>query len=93
MSVIFYLAVWVLLGVLGLLFGRMKGRPGLGFALGFFLGPIGWIIVLLTPAQGAAKSDDPITPEYLARRAAVQDPKVKSAREEAWRKAQYGAEE
>ncbi|MDB5105080.1 MAG: hypothetical protein JWP91_2769 [Fibrobacteres bacterium] len=37
---------------LGVLFGRMKGRPGWGFLLGLFFGPLGLAFVLLMPARG-----------------------------------------
>lgn len=37
-------------GLIGAFCGKFKDRTGLGFALGFFLGPIGWILVLLIPA-------------------------------------------
>lgn len=36
---------------IGLLFGRMKGRPGWGFLLGLFFGPLGLALVLLMPAR------------------------------------------
>jgi hypothetical protein len=39
--------VWsVIAGGVGALLGALKGRPGAGFLLGFFLGFIGWIIAL-----------------------------------------------
>lgn len=36
---------------IGLLFGRMKGRPGWGFLLGLFFGPLGLALTLLMPAR------------------------------------------
>jgi len=36
---------------IGILFGRMKGRPGWGFLLGLFLGPLGLALMLLLPAR------------------------------------------
>ena len=38
-------------GVVGTLIGNTVNRPGGGFLFGFFLGPIGWIIVLLLPRE------------------------------------------
>lgn len=48
----FLLAVAVLGGI-GYGCGSTKGRGPLGFLLGFLLGPLGWIIVLLLPHQDA----------------------------------------
>ncbi len=44
---------WLLFftAIIGILFGRMKGRPGWGFLLGLFFGPIGLALVLLMPAR------------------------------------------
>ncbi len=47
------LAPWVaaalLLGILvGWLLGRLKGRPGRGALLGLLLGPVGWVLFLVT---------------------------------------------
>ena len=42
---------WIvfLCAFLGILFGRLKGRPGWGFLLGLFFGPPGLALVLLLP--------------------------------------------
>jgi hypothetical protein len=40
-----------LMAFVGILFGRMKGRPGWGFVLGLFLGPVGLALMLLLPAS------------------------------------------
>ena len=49
------LAFWVIgaviSGVIGVFLGSSVNRGGAGFFLGFFLGPIGWIIVLLLPRE------------------------------------------
>ena len=37
---------------IGMFIGRTRGRGTAGFWLGFFLGPIGWIIALLLPREG-----------------------------------------
>jgi hypothetical protein len=36
---------------IGILFGRMKGRPGWGFLLGLFFGPLGLALVLMLPVR------------------------------------------
>jgi hypothetical protein len=38
---------------IGILFGRMKGRPGWGFILGLFFGPLGLALILMLPARVA----------------------------------------
>jgi hypothetical protein len=44
----------VISGLIGMAIANSKGKGGSGFALGFFLGPIGWIVAaLLTPNPGA----------------------------------------
>lgn len=44
-----FAAIWVSIG--GII-GGWKGRRRLGMALGFFLGPIGWMVLLfLSPVQ------------------------------------------
>ncbi len=35
----------------GILFGRMRGRPGWGFILGLFFGPLGLALILMMPAR------------------------------------------
>lgn len=42
-----FLILWLVMGLVGFLLGKWKGREGLGFLLGFLLGPIGWVIMLL----------------------------------------------
>lgn len=45
--------LWLILGFIGALIGKEKGRTGDGFCLGILLGPIGIIIIfLLGPAGG-----------------------------------------
>jgi hypothetical protein len=46
---------WIvfLCAFIGILFGRMKGRPGWGFLLGLFFGPLGLALVLMLPARRA----------------------------------------
>ena len=39
----------VILGLVGALIGKRKGRQLGGFCLGFFLGPIGWLLVGFGP--------------------------------------------
>jgi hypothetical protein len=45
MSLLFY---FLFAGLIGALCGKSKGQPGLGFIIGVVLGPIGWIISLLS---------------------------------------------
>ncbi len=45
--------LWLILGFIGALIGKEKGRTGDGFCLGILLGPIGLLIIfLLGPAGG-----------------------------------------
>ena len=41
-------------GLVGAVIGEKKGRPGEGFVLGLFLGPIGWLVLALGPDYKAA---------------------------------------
>ena len=41
-----------MLGLIGLGFGNERGRGFTGFMLGFFLGPIGWILILCLEPDG-----------------------------------------
>jgi len=47
----FFIIGAVVSGLVGVLLGSSVNRGGAGFFLGFFLGPIGWIIVLLLPRE------------------------------------------
>ena len=40
-------------GIIGMFIGMTIDKEGSGFFLGAFLGPIGWIIVLLLPREAA----------------------------------------
>jgi hypothetical protein len=42
------LVVCFFCGLVGALCGKSKGQPGIGFILGALLGPIGWILSLLS---------------------------------------------
>jgi hypothetical protein len=44
---------------IGILFGRMKGRPGWGFILGLFFGPLGLALILMLPARVARPRGGP----------------------------------
>lgn len=39
----------IIAGLIGMAIGSMKGEPGLGFVFGFFLGPIGWLVIAVSP--------------------------------------------
>lgn len=39
-------------GGLGYAIGHLKGRGSEGFLLGLFLGPLGWLLILLFPEEG-----------------------------------------
>ena len=54
-SVGFWLGLMLIaffLGLIGSAIGKTKARAADGFALGFLLGPLGWILVLLLPSKG-----------------------------------------
>jgi len=53
--IILLVIVFVVLfkGGIGYLIGRNKGKGGLGFVLGLFLGIIGWIIIAVIPGEPA----------------------------------------
>lgn len=59
MEIWLYLAVfWVLSGIAGSVIGSNKGRSGDGFALGFFLGPLGLLIaVFMKPNTTRMEAD------------------------------------
>lgn len=49
-----FLVIWLVCALLGLLIGQPKGKGGLGFLLGLFLGVIGLIIIAVAkPAEAA----------------------------------------
>jgi len=43
--------LWLFSAIVGGLIGRPKGIGSLGFILGTFLGPLGWLIMLLLPGD------------------------------------------
>ncbi len=52
------LVVWIvlyvaILGGVGALIGRRNDQPILGFVLGLFLGPIGWIVVAVLGSRAS----------------------------------------
>ena len=48
-----FFIIWLLCAIIGLMIGDKKNRPILGLSLGFFLGLIGIIILLiLEPKKG-----------------------------------------
>ena len=49
--VLIFLLGAIVSGVIGVFLGGSVNRGGAGFFLGLFLGPIGWIIVLLLPRE------------------------------------------
>ncbi len=51
--------IWLCLGAVGKMIGDPKHRGTLGFALGFFLGPIGLLIIKLLPAKQLPAMYDP----------------------------------
>jgi hypothetical protein len=56
-------------GMIGLLFGLARRRPVVGFILGFFLGFIGWIIVLMMkPLEAPTTVDGRVTCPHCAER-------------------------
>lgn len=74
--ILFFLGV--IQGAIGALIGSYKGRTAGGFWLGFFLGVIGWILVMLgpdhsvkvgTPAVRYVSANDPDIQAHMARKA------------------------
>lgn len=47
-----YAAAWLFMGIIGWAIGKTKGRSSFGLVLGLLVGPIGWLIVMLLPAEG-----------------------------------------
>jgi hypothetical protein len=47
-----FLLLWIVLGIIGGMIGKEKGRSGDGFCLGIVLGPIGLIIIALMRPVG-----------------------------------------
>lgn len=47
----------VIAGLIGAAIGQARGRTNAGFWWGFFLGPIGWLIVLLGPNPKKEKEE------------------------------------
>jgi hypothetical protein len=76
-------------GLIGALIGNTRHRQGAGCALGFFFGPIGWIIVLLLPAGPAPVKTNarPVVPASAYGLSADTVAK-KKAQERAWKNAQ-----
>jgi hypothetical protein len=46
---------WIISAGGGFLIGKIKGRPGLGLALGLFLGFLGWILITIIPGESRTK--------------------------------------
>ena len=57
---IFFIA-GIITGTIGAFLGDTVNKPGAGFFLGLFLGPIGWIIVFLLPRNDS--SHNPVVTE------------------------------
>jgi hypothetical protein len=51
---IFALFFWIIMGGVGYLLGKSKGRALEGFLLGFFFSILGWIVVLLMDQKSSA---------------------------------------
>ena len=47
----------LILGLIGAVIGNTRGRADAGFLLGFLLGPLGWLIVLLGPNPKKEKEE------------------------------------
>jgi len=64
---IWFISAWVS-GLIGGLIGKGRGQEGAGILLGFFLGPIGWIIAALLAPNYAkmGKIQCPFCREYIS---------------------------
>ena len=58
-EMILFLCVMTFLGFIGYLIGTSTNKGWAGFWLAFFLGPIGWIIVLLLPRENKITYEQP----------------------------------
>jgi hypothetical protein len=88
MEFIIILIACFVMGFAGYFIGKTKGRGQLGCIMGLFLGPIGWVVVLLMPADGG----NALPADYMARRNSSRygSSPEKRARDAAWQKAQSG---
>lgn len=51
LRILFYLFIWLVFLITSMVVGNHKQKFLLGFLLGFFLGPVGLIIILLLPGM------------------------------------------
>jgi len=59
----------IIASLIGAAIGQSKGRTGAGLVLGFLLGPIGWILIILGPnPKKKEKEDSEAAERFIARR-------------------------
>ena len=72
-------------GLIGALCGQTRDKTGLGLLAGLFLGPIGWLLILLAyPVQAPAAPLAPSRQPHLGYR------RPRSPKDAAWEKAVRG---
>ena len=83
--VLFLVVVWCVLGAVGAWLAEQRRRPrGVGFAFGFFLGPLGLVIVALLP-YGPETPQMPIYRPRPTRAGALYGPAPTSPQQPEWK--------
>ena len=68
-----YFLAWMIFGVIGFVIGDSKGKALLGFAFGFFLGPLGIIIAMLIKAEPKPEDEEQMAARMEMEERALRD--------------------